>query len=75
MVGLRSSGPVRYPAVAGEPLASTFVARETGPGGPPKPRLLADRGVSWRLLQFLVALANVALYAGLAYWVYTQMRA
>lgn len=39
MVGLRSSGPVPYPAVAGEPLASTFVARETGPGGPPKPRL------------------------------------
>ena len=28
------------PQGAGEPLASTFVARETGPGGPPKPRLL-----------------------------------
>lgn len=32
-------------------------------------------GVSWRLLQLLVALANVALYAGLAYWVYTRMQA
>lgn len=35
----------------------------------------ADRGVSWRLLQLLVALTNVALYAGLAYWVYTRTRA
>ncbi len=41
MDALQSSGPVVwYAAGAGEPLASTFVARETGPGGPPKPRLL-----------------------------------
>ena len=40
MVALQSSGPVRYAARTGEPLASIFVARETGPGGPPKPRLL-----------------------------------
>ncbi len=32
-------------------------------------------GVSWRLVQLLVALANVALYAGLAAWVYTRMKA
>lgn len=32
-------------------------------------------GVSWRLLQLLVALANAALYAGLAAWVYTRMKA
>ena len=40
MVALQSSRPVRYAARTGEPLASIFVARETGPGGPPKPRLL-----------------------------------
>ena len=32
-------------------------------------------GVTWRLLQLLVALANVALYAGLAAWVCTRMKA
>ena len=40
MVGVQPSGPMWYAAVAGEPLAATFVARETGPGGPPKLRLL-----------------------------------
>ena len=40
VVVLQSGGPVRYAAAAGGPLAAPFVARETGPGDPPKPRLL-----------------------------------
>jgi hypothetical protein len=40
MVVLQSGGPVRYAAAAGAPLAAPFVACETGPGEPPKPRLL-----------------------------------
>lgn len=31
--------------------------------------------VSWRVLQLLLALANVALDAGLAMWIYTRMNA
>ena len=40
MVAVQSSGPVRYAAGAGAPLASTFASRETGPAEAPKPRLL-----------------------------------
>ena len=40
MVALQSGGPVRDAAAAGAPLASTLVARKSGPGDPPKPRLL-----------------------------------
>jgi hypothetical protein len=40
MVALQSGGPVRYAAAAGATLAAPFVARESGPGDPPKPRLL-----------------------------------
>jgi hypothetical protein len=40
MAAWHSSGHARYAPAAGAPLASTFVARETGPAEAPKPRLL-----------------------------------
>lgn len=57
MVVLQSRGSVRYAAAAGGPLASMFVARETSPGDPPKPRLLDRVRAAIRTgRQFLTAL-------------------
>ncbi|HLF83311.1 MAG TPA: hypothetical protein VI837_03970 [Blastocatellia bacterium] len=66
---------VGFAAFALEPLAgfATGVVALVGVAAGKYPT--GRSGVSWRLLQLLVALANAALYAGLAAWVYTRMRA